>query len=180
MKRAALPNLWFSWAVISLVVLIFTDNGCQKSWGPENNGKALTVEVSVDKPRVKAGEKVTIKAIVRSGKTLKNLKTSASLFVPAKGAQDLAFQALEPAGKNEIACEGEVSLALDSPQGLYGINVSAAISRIFEASAGMKIWMWPWRSPGVVRDWGSSIMRKRLPGLRSGRSFLRRRPITGS
>ncbi len=67
-----------------------------------------------------------MKTVVFSKFGLSAALTIILLFIPTKGANDLVLQALEFAGETEIVYQGEVLLAQDSPQGLYGITVKAA------------------------------------------------------
>jgi hypothetical protein len=127
MKDTDKPLFWLRSACAVLSLSIVLTGACRRTSAPEKKtGEGLEIEARLDKSRAVPGEKVTASVVVRSAVSPRRLVVRASLFVPTKGPRDLALRALEPAGKNETVYEAEVSLTRESPEGLYGITVSAS------------------------------------------------------
>jgi hypothetical protein len=85
----------------------------------------VSVEVQADKLRVEAGDRVIVRAIVRSVRSVRNIQVRGSLLVPTRGVKELVLEPAGAPGQNESAFLGEIVIGLDSPEGLYGITVEA-------------------------------------------------------
>jgi hypothetical protein len=99
--------------------------GCGPKTPSDGKPERIRVEVSVDKLRPSPGGQVGISAFVKtSGElSLDDVRLTAKLFVPSRGARDLA---LSLASRELGLFKGEVALATDTPEGLYGVTVEAA------------------------------------------------------
>ncbi len=85
----------------------------------------FSVDVQVDKLRVAPEDRVAVRAVVRSPRSVRNLQVRGSLLVPTRGVKELVLEPAGAPGQNQSAFQGEIVIGRDSPEGLYGITVEA-------------------------------------------------------
>ena len=112
----------------STIVLFFVAAAAFAGCGgtaPGSSGEGIRIEVKAAKLRPKPGDTVRIDVSIEPSGKGSASGLEARLIVPTKGARELA---LVPAG-DPGRFSGEVKLEEESPQGFYGITVTALTRR---------------------------------------------------